>query len=125
MIYTENSQYVVKFYIDRQQGGSPVQGFIESLPANHQAKVLKYIDFLRQHQGVLDEPYSRHIKGKLRELRVDFGRNNYRFFYFTFIRQTIVILHGFSKRTPRTPLSEIKIAEERYQNAINHPSYYV
>lgn len=117
MIYNE---YRVKFYTDAKQGTSPVLGFIESLPQNHQAKVFKYIDFLRDHGGVLDEPYSKHIKGKLRELRVDFGRNRYRMFYFIFINKTIVILHGFTKRTTKTPLAEIRTAEERYQDIINH-----
>ena len=123
MIYNENTPYIVKFYTTGS--ASPVIEFIDSLPVNHQAKILKYIDFLRQHQGVLDEPYSKHIKGKMRELRVDFGKNRYRLFYFTFIHQTIVILHGFIKRTTQTPLLEIKIAEFRYQDVINYPNFYV
>jgi len=121
MIYSE---YRVKFYTDLRRGVSPVKSFIENLPQSHQAKVLKYIDFLRVHGGVLDEPYSRHIKGKLRELRVDFGNNKYRVFYFLFVKKTIVMLHGFLKRTAQTPQSEIRIAEIRYQDVINHQSFY-
>ena len=122
MIYSE---YRVKFYTDVKRGVNPVLKFIETLPKNHQAKILKYIEFLREHEGVLDEPYSKHIRGKLRELRVDFGRNKYRVFYFLFIQKTIIVLHGFSKRTARTPLTEIRTAEERYQEVINHQNSYV
>ncbi len=119
MIYTESSEYAVRFY-EVRPGYSPVLEFIRLLPALHRAKVIKYIGFLRQHHGVLDEPYSKHIKGKLRELRVDFGKNRYRIFYFLFIGKAIVILHGFLKKTAQTPLTEIKIAEEYYQDIINH-----
>lgn len=122
MIYSE---YKVKFYIDLKHGNSPVLLFIEELPQNHQAKIFKYIEFLREHKGVLDEPYSKHIRGKLRELRVDFGKNRYRVFYFLFIQKTIVVLHGFSKTTAQTPVSEIKTAEERHQDVINHQNSYV
>ena len=120
MIYNE---YRVKFYINTKST-SPVLRFIAGLPQNHQAKIFKYIDFLRQHRGVLDKPYSRHIKGKLRELRVDFGKRRYRVFYFLFIRKTIVVLHGFSKRTAQTPLTEIRIAEAYYEDVINHENLY-
>ncbi len=69
---------------------------------------MKYIEFLRIQKGYLEEPYSRHIKGKIRELRVDFGRNKHRIFYFVFVNKTIVLLHAFLKKTAKTPISEIK-----------------
>lgn len=124
MIYTINSQYSVKFYTDIRQYISPVQDFVESLPQKHQAKILKYIDFLRCNQGVLDEPYSKHIKGKIRELRVDFGKNKYRIFYFTLIGKRIVILHGFIKTTNKTPVQEIAVAERNYLDVIDNLNYY-
>lgn len=70
------------------------------------------------------EPYSRHIKGKIRELRVDFGKNRFRIFYFLFIKKTIVILHGFKKDTQKTPPYEIAKAEKRLEEVfINHELY--
>ena len=65
---------------------------------------------MRVNKGYLDEPYSKHIKGKIRELRVDFSKNKHRIFYFTFIKKNIILLHAFSKKTPKTPISEIKKA---------------
>jgi len=85
---------------------------------------LKYIEFLREHKGVLDEPYSRHIKGKIRELRVDFARNRHRVFYFVFVKRTIILLHAFLKTTAKTPISEIKKAQERYQDVIKNKQLY-
>ena len=124
MIYYENKQYSVSFYTLVLSSVSPVIEFIESLPPKHQAKIFKYIDFLRFKNGILDEPYSRHIKGKIRELRVDFGKNKYRIFYFTLIGKRIVMLHGFIKKTNQTPIQEISMAEKNYSNVINNLNHY-
>jgi len=115
MIYTESTtEYRVKFYKDIKTGRSPVE----------ETKVLKYIEFLRINKGYLDEPYSKHIKGKIRELRVDFGYNKHRIFYFIFIKKTIILLHTFFKTTPKTPITEIKKAEENYYNVLKNPKIY-
>lgn len=65
-------QYTVHFYKNTRTGKMPVKEYIDSLSGKQKAKVLKYVEFLRLHQGYLDEPHSKHIIGKIRELRVDF-----------------------------------------------------
>lgn len=124
MIYNELvKEYEVKFYQNRK-GESQTLEYIENLNIKEKAKVLKYIDFLREHNGYLDEPYSKHIKGAVRELRVDFGRNKHRIFYFTFIGKTIILLYAFLKKTTKTPLLTIKKAEENYQDVLRNKKYY-
>ncbi len=125
MIYNEpTKEYKVKFYKDIKTGRSPVLDYIKRLKDKEEAKVSKYIEFLRINKGYLDEPYSKHIKGKIRELRVDFGRNRHRVFYFIFIKKTIILLQAFLKKTTKTPASEIKKAEENYQNILKNPKIY-
>ena len=124
MIYTERDEYKVKFYTDVETNENYVFEYIDKLDKPQKAKILKYIEFLRINKGVLYEPYSRHIKGKIRELRIDFGKNKHRIFYFTFIKKTIILLHSFLKRTQKTPEAEIKIAENNYYNVINNPKIY-
>ncbi|MFA5050627.1 MAG: type II toxin-antitoxin system RelE/ParE family toxin [Patescibacteria group bacterium] len=124
MIYTNNNEYKVKFYKDSQTECSSVKEYIDRLSDKEKAKVLKYIEFLREHQGVLDEPYSKHIKGKIRELRVDFARQRHRIFYFTFIKKTIILLHAFLKTTAKTPQSEIVRAEENYNDVLSNKEIY-
>jgi len=125
MIYTEDTaEYKVKFYKDVKTGQSLVLKYIEGLRDKEEAKIFKYIEFLRTNKGYLDEPYSRHIKGRIRELRVDFGRNRHRIFYFIFVRKTIILLHAFLKKTTKTPTLEIKKAEENYQNVLKNPKIY-
>ena len=122
MIYN-NIEYKVKFFKD-SKNNSPVSEYINGLDVKERAKVSKYIEFLREHKGVLDEPYSKHIKGKIRELRVDLSSKRHRIFYFTFVGKNIILLHAFLKKTEKTPLSEIKIAQENYNNVLSNPKIY-
>ena len=124
MIYTGDTGYKVKFYKNIKTGRSPVLDYIGKLSGKEEAKVLKYIEFLRVNKGYLDEPYSKHIKGKIRELRVDFGHNKHRIFYFSFVKKTIILLHAFLKKTAKTPTFEIKIAEENYYDVLKNPKTY-
>ena len=86
-------------------------------------KVLTDIEALKDNKGHLDYPYTSHIKGKIRELRVGFGRKKYRLFYFI-IHQKIIVLHIFLKKTQKTPRSEIKKAEETYHAVLNNKQLY-
>lgn len=110
MIYYNDSDYRVTFYKEIS-GTRPTLEYIESLSGKEQTKILKYIEFLRIHKGVLDEPYSRHIEGKIRELRVDFARNRHRIFYFVFVNKNIIFLNAFLKKTEKTPVQEIEKAK--------------
>ncbi len=121
MIYYD---YKVKFYKNLRIGKIPVLEYIESLSKKEKAKTLKYIEFLRIQKGYLDEPYSRHIKGRIRELRVDFGKSRHRIFYFVFIKKTIILLHAFTKKSPKTPTKEIARAENNYIDVLSNKEIY-
>lgn len=123
MIYNKN-EYSIKFYQNSKSGKSYVSKYIESLTNKEELKVNKYLGFLRENGGYLDEPYSRHIKGKIRELRVDFSKNRHRIFYFTFINKNIILLHAFLKKTKKTPHWEIKKAQNNYIDVINNKEQY-
>lgn len=118
------SEYKVKFYKNSQNNKDLILEYLEKLDQKNKAKILKYIEFLRQSKGYLDEPYSKHITGKIRELRVDFSHNRHRIFYFTFINKTIILLHSFLKKTSKTPKKEIEKAINNYEDAINNPYLY-
>ncbi len=124
MIYSKEEEYKVKFYRDVKTNKSPVLEYIDNLEIKEKTKISKYVEFLRINKGVLDEPYSKHIKGKIRELRVDFSAKRHRIFYFTFIGKNIIILHVFLKKTVKTPINEIKKAQENYDNVLANPKIY-
>jgi len=122
MIY--NGEYKVKFYRDSGTGKEFPLDFIKSLNVKARSKIFKYIEYLRANDSYLDEPYSRHIRGKIRELRVDFSKNRFRLFYFCIIGKTIIILHAFLKKTDKTPLKEIETAENRLIDCLNNIEKY-
>lgn len=61
------------------------------------------------------EPYVKSITGhsKLNEIRVQAAPSIYRLFFFFHTVRRIVLLHGFVKKTEKTPMREIEIAEKR------------
>ena len=59
------------------------------------------------------EKYFSHMTGSsgLFEIRVEVGSNIYRVFSFFDEGKLIILVNGFIKKTPRTPKSEIELAE--------------
>ena len=117
-------EYKITFFYDPDTKKVPVREYMENLTPKEQTKITKYIDFLQENKGVLDEPYTKHIRDKLRELRVDFGKNRHRIFFFTFVGKNIILLHAFLKQSPQTPESEITKALNNYYKIINNPHLY-
>lgn len=66
----------------------------------------------------LNEPYTRHIRGKIRELRVKDNLGHVRILYFTFTGKRFILLHGFLKKTDKAPEREIELAEKRMKDFI-------
>lgn len=117
-------EYKVTFFYDPETKIIPVRDYLDGIPNKERAKVLKYIEFLREHKGILDEPYTKHIRDKIRELRIDFGKHRHRIFFFTFIGKNIILLHAFQKKTTKTPKPEIAKALAHYYKIINNPKLY-
>jgi len=93
-----------------KNGRAPVLEYLEELDERYRAKVVAHIELLREKGGHLYEPYAKHIKGPLWELRIDFGRLASRIFYLLGPQKMIVLLHAFMKKTQKTPRREIETA---------------
>ena len=106
-------EWKVGYYI-KENGNSPVKDFIETLPKKHRAKVLWEIDLLEELGTTITEPYVKPIQGKkykgLWELRIQQGSDASRVFYFLPVGNTFILLHGFLKKTQKTPISELETA---------------
>lgn len=105
----ENCTYEAGFYKDKR-GRCPAIEFLKGLPTKIRAKIAKWIEKLEQEGPNLPRPYADIVRGKIREFRVSFGSNEYRFLYF-FLGKRIIIAHGFLKKTQKIPPEEIKRAE--------------
>lgn len=107
----------IEFYKDKS-GREPFAEFLNDLPIKARARVVKLIDLLAEYGVLLKEPYTRQIRGKIRELRVKDNLGHIRVFYFTFTGRRFILLHGFLKKTDKTPEREIEIAEKRMKDFI-------
>ena len=79
------------FFVD-ERGDAPVEEYLTSLPVQHRAKALALIRMLEQEGPNLPFPYSSQVRGKLRELRTQQGKDKLRILYFGDARRVFVLL---------------------------------
>ncbi len=109
---SSSQEWTIVFYADAN-GNSPPKDFYESLDKATYARFLRSIEQLRVRNVSAREPLVKHIEGKLWELRQTSNDNIYRLMYFFFTGRKIVFVHGFQKKTQKTPRGEIEIAQRR------------
>ncbi len=107
-------------YFKKGNGRITVFEYIEQLSTNDQVKIFDYINSLSVHSEFRKEPFSRHLSGKLRELKVDFSNNRHRVIYFFNIGKIIILLHAFKKKTNKTPTREILRAKQYMQEYLDN-----
>lgn len=106
------TKWKIKYYYTTQ-GVAPVYRFIESLAEKAQSKVYRSFDMLQEYGVELRQPHVKKITGTaLWELRI-LGADSIRVFYVAEIEQTFLMLHGFIKKSQKTPKKEIKVAINR------------
>ena len=94
-------------------GDQPVEKFILSLDIKAQDKITRTFDHLEEFGQNLGSPHMKKLTGtNLWELRI-LGGDSIRIFYVTVTGKTFLLLHGFKKKTQKTPQREIRIAEKR------------
>ena len=104
----------VEFY-EEEDGTAPVEEFLSRLPIAHRAKALAIVKLLEEVGPNLPFPYSSQVRGKIRELRTQQGKDKIRILYFADTRRWFILLHGFLKRTERLSESNIRTAEQRIE----------
>ena len=75
---------------------------------------IDYVLFLLTHIDKVPEKFLKHIIGQKRlyEIRVEHSNNVFRIFCFFDKGKIIVLLNGYQKKTQRTSLKEIEIANK-------------
>jgi phage-related protein len=104
----------IVFYIDHR-GKCPPLEFVEALPLMDQAKIRNALRLLQEFGTNLSMPHAKQIKGKLWKLRP----GGVRLFYFSYIGQQFVILHGYRKQSQKAPNREVEIAMQRMQELMD------
>ncbi len=93
---------------------SKVGKFISGFDRDTISNIYRYVSLLRQYGSALGFPDSRKIQTDLFELRV-VGKIQVRLFY-TFHKNMAVILHGYAKKSNKTPRREIETAVSRLRH---------
>ncbi len=94
-----------------------VERWLEGLSDEEFGQAAFYIDLLAERGVHLGEPYTRQLRGKLRELRFYIGREQHRISYFIVRGRRIVLLTVFRK-TRRRERAEIDRAERAMARCI-------
>lgn len=94
---------------------SEVEKWFLGLSEEDQGHVRFYFDLLEDQGVLLGEPYTRQLRGKLRELRFYLGRERRRITYFIATGRRIPMLTVFRK-TQRREQREIDRAEKAMKN---------
>ncbi|MFH1487123.1 MAG: type II toxin-antitoxin system RelE/ParE family toxin [Chloroflexota bacterium] len=105
-------EWSIVLYLEAS-GRSPVQEFLEGLDARTLARFIASTEQLVLRNISAREPLVSHLEGKVWEIREQSGPNTYRLLYFVASRRRIVLLHGFQKKTRKTPRREIEVALRR------------
>lgn len=105
-------EWSIVFYTDAR-GGEPVRAFLEGLDLRTQARFAWSIEQLRQRNVQAREPLVKHLEGRIWELRRESTTNIYRLLYATLPNRRILVLHGFHKKTQKTPPRELALAQRR------------
>ncbi|WP_405084028.1 type II toxin-antitoxin system RelE/ParE family toxin [Microbispora sp. NBC_01389] len=78
-----------------------VDEWFDSLSQNDQETAVFYVDLLAERGVLLDEPYTRQLCGKLRELRFHLSRDAVRVTYWIAPGRRIILLTVFRKQRMR------------------------
>ena len=90
-----------------------VEAFVLSLPDSLLARYLRLTDMILEFGPNLGMPHTRAMGDGLFELRVKSKEGIARVFFCTVIGQRIIMLHGFIKKSEKTPPKELKMARLR------------
>jgi phage-related protein len=94
-------------------GTAPVVEYIDALSEEDAARVVRSLELLEALGLQLTEPHVKKIPGKgLWELRT-VGKTHHRVFYVAIQGRRFLLLHGFLKKSQKTPPKEIQTALQR------------
>lgn len=95
----------------KTNGESPVRNYLDSLYPKDRAKVLRTIGLLENFGMGLPGPHKDYLEDGIYELRTKLSSNIYRVTFFHYQARELVLLHGFTKKTQKTPKREIEKAK--------------
>jgi phage-related protein len=105
------SDWSVEFYTDRDNN-SPVLDWYQTLDDKTKAKLIWTFQLLETNGIEVGMPYVKPLEDKLYEVRAEVNRHAIRVIYFLYTGRRFILLHGFQKKTQKTPKKELEKARK-------------
>ena len=101
------------FYTTKS-GKCPVKAHLDTLSDKQVTKIAWVLKLIRE----LDQVPAKYFKKLVNtydiwEVRADVGKNTFRLLGFFHGREIIILTNSFQKKSRKTPMTEIKLAEKR------------
>lgn len=96
-----------------ENGNCLVEEFLDSQPAKVAQKITWVLKIIEEGK-IISKQFFKKMSGsdEIWECRIDYGSNAYRIFGFWTEKNTLILTHGFQKKTQKTPRKEIERAEK-------------
>lgn len=95
---------------EKENGEVPIVEWLDSLPAKSVQKVLDDIKKLERFGLRWGMPHVEYLRDDIWELRTKIGSDIYRVFMFRWHNTVLILTHGFTKKSQKTPDREINRA---------------
>lgn len=93
-----------------------IDGWPPGLRARYRALVLRMVEY----GSNLGMPHTRSMGDGLYEVRAKAAEGIGRALYCTLVGQRIVVLHGFVKKSSKTPSRDLELARRRMKEVLRH-----
>jgi len=107
-------------YFTAKNGIKPVKEWIDTLDIKLKVKIFRAFELLEEFNINLKAPYVKPLEDKLYELRIKDSKGIYRIIYFSYTNKQFIMLHGFVKKTQKTPKKEIELAKKRMMEVLEN-----
>ena len=109
----------IRFY-RTASGKCPVADCLNALSDIEATKTAWVLKLIREVDPVPSKYFKKLVNTKdIWEIKIDDGRNAFRLIGFSYGRELIVLTNCFQKKTRKTPMREINLAERRKQEYLD------
>ncbi len=92
----------------------PVEDFLDTLSDREVKKVLWVLKLIKELERLPKQYFKKLVNSDdIWEIRIQLGTNTYRLLGFIHKSNLVILTNGFTKKSQKTPKTEIKLAEKR------------
>jgi phage-related protein len=123
------ADWSIEFYV-LENDESPIATWYDAQNSKVQAKLLHVFELLEELGIEVGMPHVKPLGDKLYEIRIRVDssacakgdRHNFRVIYFAYTDRRFILLHGFQKKTQKTPSKELEMARKYIEDFLERSS---